>query len=169
MLSSTTGSESLGKIIVDVQNQVASIKKQLATISNDKFVHQYSYVKLQDELNEIENRNKKRAEQLMLSSPKQDDLTNLNSLQLPKLKELKSLSLNSHFKASTSLPSPNNKSCRKYKSTTFEQESPGKAHNRKHYLFRQYSVQLPKIDSVRYTGKYPLNGKLISSKCIYLI
>ena len=166
MIGSSSDSENIGKLIVDVQNQITSMKKQLATISNDKFTQPSTIAKIQEDLNKIEIRNKKRAELIMLSSINQEDLHSIKALKLPQIKEFKSLSLSSHFKASTSLPSPSNNSSRKHHTFVFNSDESEKRTRR--YLYRQNSTRLPQIESIRNSGKYPLNGKLISSKCILL-
>ena len=83
MLSSKTGIEDIGKMLLEVQNEVTSIKRQLDTLPNQSGSTQIppSFAKIQSELNRFESSLKNKAEKFMFNAMQNfgETLSNDNS------------------------------------------------------------------------------------------
>ncbi len=70
MLSSKTGIEDIGKMLIEVQNEVSNIKKQLDSLPSQPGNHQVppSFSKIQGELSRFETALKSKAEKFMFGA-----------------------------------------------------------------------------------------------------
>jgi hypothetical protein len=88
MLSSKTGIEDIGKMLIEVQNEVSNIKRQLDSLPNQAGGSQIppSYSKIQGELSKFEVALKNKAEKFMFGAMQNyGETLNSDSSHLPNL------------------------------------------------------------------------------------
>ncbi len=88
MLSSKTGIEDIGKMLIEVQNEVSNLKRQLGSLPNQAGGSQIpqSYSKIQGELSKFETALKSKAEKFMFGAMQNyGETLNSDSSHLPSI------------------------------------------------------------------------------------